>query len=317
MTNEVRLRVAGCSICLSALPSLSPEPILSDVATYPMEKVSVDLFDLEGKSFLVLVDQFSGFPFVARLKVTSTSEVCQTLLGWFWEYGFPVYIKSDNGPQFRQRFGEFCRSFHIRHNTSSSYHPRSNGLAEAAVKSMKSLLKKLDLKDPVFRSALLSWRNTPRADGYSPAFAFFGRHLRGLLPDARPPPTPNQSFVQARARSRATSIHTKGGKELPLFQPGDSVIFQSPLDKNWSTGGIIIKSFQNGRSYLLDTPGGRFRRNRRFLRCDTSVTSFATPQNDLSSSGDFFPCHRSRNRRRSLRVRARREVRFDDRVRFI
>ncbi|TRY79835.1 hypothetical protein TCAL_10919 [Tigriopus californicus] len=105
-----------------------------------MVKVSIDLFDLGGQSFLVLIDRYSGYPFVAHLKVTTTSAVCLTLLGWFWENGFPAHIKSDN------------------------------------------------------------------ADGYSPAFAFFGRHLRGLLPDVRPSPQPPLGFAEARSRSRTTSI---------------------------------------------------------------------------------------------------------------
>ncbi|TRY63008.1 hypothetical protein TCAL_15259, partial [Tigriopus californicus] len=85
----------------------------SEIATHPME-VLIDLFDLGGHSFLVLIDRYSGYPFVARLNAATTSAVCLTLLGWFWENGFPAHIKSDNGPQFRHQFREFCRSFHIQ-----------------------------------------------------------------------------------------------------------------------------------------------------------------------------------------------------------
>jgi hypothetical protein len=43
---------------------------------------------------------------------------------------------------------------------------------------MKPLLSKLGgVDNVVFWSALLEWRNTTRADGFSPAIGFFGRRL--------------------------------------------------------------------------------------------------------------------------------------------
>ena len=68
--------------------------------------------------------------------------------------------------------------------TSSAYHPESNGHAEQAVKSAKHLLRKLNSNLAQFRSHLQAWRNTPRADGFSPAQLFFGRRLRTGLPMA-------------------------------------------------------------------------------------------------------------------------------------
>eukprot|EP00094_Tigriopus_californicus_P012821 TCALIF_12396-PA protein Name:"Protein of unknown function" AED:0.48 eAED:0.48 QI:0/0/0/0.5/1/1/2/0/108 len=64
-----------------------------------------------------------------------------------------------------------------------------NGSAESAVKSMKDLITKLGgrINSEEFKMASLSWRVTPYANGFGPAYGFNGRHLRALLPDVRDP----------------------------------------------------------------------------------------------------------------------------------
>ena len=55
------------------------------------------------------------------------------------DYGWPTHIRTDGGPQFWSEFKEFCTAHGITHELSSPYNPESNGLAEAAVKSLKRL----------------------------------------------------------------------------------------------------------------------------------------------------------------------------------
>ena len=60
----------------------------------------------------------------------------------FTRYGIPKVIVSDNRPQFSSsEFTAFSMSYNFSHTTSSPHHPRSNGVAERAVKMAKSLLK--------------------------------------------------------------------------------------------------------------------------------------------------------------------------------
>ena len=57
-------------------------------------------------------------------------------------------LLSDNGACFTSReFTEFLKSNCIRHITTASYHPASNGLAERVVKIIKDGLKKLGTGD--------------------------------------------------------------------------------------------------------------------------------------------------------------------------
>ncbi|XP_059097955.1 uncharacterized protein K02A2.6-like [Tigriopus californicus] len=162
MAHEIKQRVSSCKICQSCFTSLPVEPLLmaAAVASFPMQHVSVDLFDLEGTTYLVMVDHYSGFPFVTKLNTTSNHSIVNALLQWFTDVGLPEVIKLDNGPQLRGPFLKFCKKFGIKNETSSPYHPQSNGLAEAGIKAMKTLLFKLDGKynSEDFRIALLLWR---------------------------------------------------------------------------------------------------------------------------------------------------------------
>ncbi|XP_059097952.1 uncharacterized protein K02A2.6-like [Tigriopus californicus] len=277
------------------IPSQAHNPILSgiDMASFPMEAVSIDLFEVEGKHFVVMVDRFSGFPFISRMKTTTTDAIWMRLRDWFNDFGFPRRLKSDGGPQFRDRFAQACSSLGIIFETSSPYNPCSNGLAEAAVKSMKSLLQKhVGIDGNEFRAALLEWRATPRPDGYKPALGYFGRHLRTRLPTARSLDfqlEQTTAFRAARQTIDKRHVREAAGTALPGLNVGDQVHIQHPIDKECSFGtGKVIERSKSGRSYTVQTEAGRFVRNRRDLRpapsaTQTPPTALMAPTSDVQS----------------------------------
>ena len=242
--------------------------MLPETASRPMEKVSVDLYDLKGKTFVVMVDRYSGLPFTKQLSSLNTEALWKTLMGWFYQFGYPEEIKSDNGPQFRGPFEKCCESIGASHKTSSPFHPASNGLAEAGVKSVKRLLQKTGGADgQSFRSALLEWSCTPRADGFSPAEAFHGRRLRTKLPSARSLEFDRDGFETARAEYRDRMVQSARGRPLKPLALGQKVHVQDVTEKSWSFGtGVVTEALPNGRSYRVKTEAGVFRRNRRHLR---------------------------------------------------
>ena len=109
---------------------------------------------------------------------------------------------------------------------------------------MKGLLSKIggSVAHEDFRQALLAWRNTPRADGFSPAFGFFGRHIRGCLPDVRDPSTRLNptSFELARKATRDTAVVNSGGHDLVPLHPGDKVYVQHRPSSRWSLDGTVV-----------------------------------------------------------------------------
>ena len=64
------------------------------------DAVGADSFCYNGHCFLILVDQFSGFPLVTKLKKTSTASIISKMYDRFLLYGFPSVIRTDGNPQF-------------------------------------------------------------------------------------------------------------------------------------------------------------------------------------------------------------------------
>ena len=185
MRNDIHRLIAMCEPCQTHKPSQPQQPIQPIVPSGPMSMVGIDLFCFKGADWIATVDAYSGWAWCARLHDTTTHTVTRYLDSCFLDWGFPQVIRTDGGPQFKSAFDAWCEERSIDHQKSSPYHPQSNGLAEAAVKNLKSVLKKNDEDENPedWRRALMEWRNTPRSEGdFSPAQLFLGRKLKTSLP---------------------------------------------------------------------------------------------------------------------------------------
>ena len=69
--------------------------------------MSVDLYKLKGKQFLVVADSYSGFVEVKPLRRTTSSDVIKALEEFFSLVGYPKRLRSDSG---RQRSAKKPRS---------------------------------------------------------------------------------------------------------------------------------------------------------------------------------------------------------------
>ncbi|XP_059092242.1 uncharacterized protein LOC131887628 [Tigriopus californicus] len=238
LRNDICNKIAICPSCVLVLPSQEVELIITKSANNPMNSVAIDLFDQRGHVFVVMVDQYSTFPLVHWLSFTSTEAVWNSLHSWFCVVGFHTSIKTDNGPQFCGQFSSLCLQAGIRHDTSSPYHPASNGLEEASVKSVKRLLSKMGgVGNPKFRSALLERRCTPWVDEFSPAKAFHAQQVRSLLPFAHQGKIfERQDFELACSKSphSISMVGTTRGRALKPLVISQSVHIQDVTEMSWS-----------------------------------------------------------------------------------
>ena len=106
-------------------------------ATSAWERVSVDfkgpvLTSTKGNRFLlVVVDEYSRFPFAFACKDTSAS-VVKCLSTLFSLFGFPSYVHSDRGTAFLSReLKDYLHSRRIATSHSTPYHSTGNSQCES------------------------------------------------------------------------------------------------------------------------------------------------------------------------------------------
>ena len=271
MNAAIEDRIGGCPACRSALPSLPSAPV-QEVPSVdrPMQQVAVDFFQWQGVHYLVMVDRFSGFPFVHRMTRTDATSTTKALTRWFAQFGFPDVIRSDGGPPFTSTaFRTYCWDHDIEREVSSPYNPRSNGLAEAAVKNTKSLLKKCVEEGEDYHLALHEFCNCPRADGYSPAMLMFGRRTKSTLPalpisyDCIDVGAGREARERTAEKRRMDTSSRPGGHS---FEPGDAVLAQDPITKVWGEVAEILSREGDSYTLFLQDKEKVVRRNKMYLR---------------------------------------------------
>ena len=295
MSADIDAMVAGCEACQALRPSnASAEVTPSPAATFPMEALGTDIFHCGGKDWLVIVDRYSGFPFVRPLPSMTTAAVVRRLDSIFWEFGLPNRLRSDGGPQFASSdFAEYLQGLDVEHEISSPYNPSSNGLAEAAVKQVKHLMLKCAAEDSSYDRALHAYRCTARADGYSPFQMFFGRTGKSLLPalDAALGPVDQEAAAAARDGAReAWKRACADRRRKCIYFPGDLVHVQDPTSGKWVAGEVSASTATG--SYLVQLETGACReRNEKFLRLrksgkcrDPAVSAPTSPRPDHAST---------------------------------
>lgn len=93
---------------------------------------------------LIVVDAHSKWTEAHTVGGTSSVITIECLRKNFSHKDIPEIMVSDNATCFTsEEFQEFAKKNGIRHITSVPYHPSSNGLAEQAVQTFKSLMTKM------------------------------------------------------------------------------------------------------------------------------------------------------------------------------
>ena len=275
MNAELREYIAACDVCNEMSKAQQKETLMPhELASRPWEKIGIDLMELNGQNYLITVDYFSNYWEVDQLPSTKSKSVIMKLQAHFARYGLPCVVISDNGPQFHcEEFESFASEWGFEHRTSSPGHPKSNGLAESAVKTAKHLITKAvrSGRDP--NLALLEYRNTPTAGlDSSPVQRMFGRRTRTLLPT-----TPNMlephgidaSTVRQKMKAKqikSADYYNQNAKDLDALEEGE-VVRMKPFvlgKKKWDKG-VVTKRLDE-RSYEIMTDAGILRRNRVYLR---------------------------------------------------
>ncbi|XP_063860618.1 uncharacterized protein LOC135100929 [Scylla paramamosain] len=169
LEGDLQHQWSSCDICNAQAPSQSSKPlILMPPPKYPFQQTVVDVFQLDGNSYLAYADRLTGWLEVAQLPNGATSsKILNQLRLYFARSGTPEQVSTDGGTNLaNEEMAEFFERWSITVRLSSAHYPQSNGCAEAAVKSAKRMLcgntgASRSLNNDKVSLALLQHLNTP------------------------------------------------------------------------------------------------------------------------------------------------------------
>lgn len=272
MARDIENMVQSCTPCQEYNGKVIKEPLRpSEIPQYPFEIIGVDLFELEGKKYMLSVDYFSKWCTVYELRGETSGEVASKLAQLFTDFGIPRVLRSDNGPCFSSgSFRSFLTQYGIEHRTSSPRFPQSNGMAERHIQTIKNLMKKCIRENKPWLNELLALRNTP-IDAqlpYSPAQLLQGRSLHEGLPintEKLIPKSYDRSLVRSGLEIRQANqklYHDRSATDQRVIKEGELV--RVLIDRDWVLGEV--QRMVTPRSYVIRTESGTYRRNRSQVR---------------------------------------------------
>ena len=241
-----------CSGCRKYRKKPIPAPLCPwPYSRRPMERVHIDFCEYRGKMLLIMVDSFSKYYWCHIMNNdTTSSKTLAVLFGWFCERGFPTTLVSDNGPQFTSKeFEERTKKWGVKHLLTPPYHPASNGLAERAVGTVKSHLKKMDcpvtpLELYVNLQSVLRFHNaSPQSSTDQNPFELMAKA-----------PIPSLFSNLQINQKKQEDIRAKVPKNsLKKFLPEDKVLVYNNHTKLNSIG--IVKETKSNNSYIVYVEG--------------------------------------------------------------
>ena len=118
--------------------------VMSEMTNGPWESTAVDFFGPlpSGIYLLVLIDLYSRYPIVKKIRSTAAKSVIPTLDDIFAHYGIPMKLKSDNGPPFKSlEFKDFMELLGIIHARITPNWPRANAVVEKFMQCLNKVIK--------------------------------------------------------------------------------------------------------------------------------------------------------------------------------
>ena len=147
------------------------------------ETLAVDLGEIEGKRFLVMVDTMTRYCQAQWVRDKTPGSIIKALTeGWFSIFGAPSKILSDNGGEFQNEMMRIMTErWNIKMLTTPAESPWSNGLCEKTVGILKESMRKMRDDGELELGTTLRWVVSARNSltnngGFSPNQLVFGRN---------------------------------------------------------------------------------------------------------------------------------------------
>ena len=226
----------------------------------------MDYFNFDGKSYVLICDYFSKFPFLYRTK-TSFWSLRDRLIDLFSIEGYPDEIVSDNGPPFQSKeFAKFLSSLGIKHTTSSPGYPRSNGFIEQHIQTVKNMICKSS-NTQSFQEVLADLRTTCIGTGLpSPAEILHRRNLTTRVQADNDIKAIHSVLQERQLKMMLDHDSSRRARKARRLVVGERCHVLGPGNKWIDT--FVTGITDSGRSYetQVEATGGQLMRNRSHIR---------------------------------------------------
>ncbi|CAF3042706.1 unnamed protein product [Rotaria socialis] len=218
MRKDVFKYVQSCLSCQQFKHSNAPtaNPMQLHTITQPWHTIGIDIMgpfpptSRQKRSLLVIVDYFTRWVELLALRQTTTTHIANILIDEIiCRYGVPLYILSDNGPQFISHlFNEICANMGINRKFTANYHPQTN-MSERVNRTLKAQIDIYAQRRPglwdkeLHKLAFAIRKSVNDTTGDTPAYLNLGRDpvipldliINQPVPDS-PSNTPEYTFIQ-------------------------------------------------------------------------------------------------------------------------
>ena len=169
---------------------------------------------------LVITDVFSKFTVAVPTKDQTASTTAKAIVQeWFYKYGVPIRIHSDQGRNFESALmKELYALYGVKKSRTTPYHPAGNGQVERFNRTLHGLLSTLVPEQKrngtqYVSGILYTYNSTPHAStGYTPYFLMFGRNpklpIDFLLSDPLGETITSDWVREHQATLRTAYLHT-------------------------------------------------------------------------------------------------------------
>ncbi|CAF1027404.1 unnamed protein product [Rotaria magnacalcarata] len=147
MRKDVFKYIQSCLSCQQFKHSNAPtaNPMQLHTISQPWHTIGIDIMGAfpptarQKRFLLVIVDYFTRWVELFAIKQTTATHIANILIDEIiCRYGAPVYILSDNGPQFISHlFNEICANMGINRKFTANYHPQTN-MSERVNRTLKA-----------------------------------------------------------------------------------------------------------------------------------------------------------------------------------
>ena len=120
--------IERCPICVRDSSPRRVPLIPSKLPDHSRQKIGTDLFYLK-KSYILIIDYFSRYIEVIKLKSTTSQAIIEALQSVFSRHDIPETVSQYSSNE----FDTFAKRYNYIHTTNSPLFPQNNGQVEHAV----------------------------------------------------------------------------------------------------------------------------------------------------------------------------------------